>query len=59
MRLQSYLQDQWMPGEGPTRELVNPATEDVIAQTTTAGIDFAAALEHARTVGGPALRSAG
>ena len=57
MRLQSYLQDQWMSGEGPTRELVNPATEAVIAQTTTAGIDFAAALAHARTVGGPALRA--
>ncbi|MDG1480630.1 MAG: 3,4-dehydroadipyl-CoA semialdehyde dehydrogenase [Myxococcota bacterium] len=57
MRLQSYLLDQWMPGEGPTRDLVNPATEEVIAQTTTAGIDFAAALHHARTVGGPALRA--
>ncbi len=57
MRLQSYLLDQWMPGEGPTRDLVNPTTEEVIAQTTTAGIDFAAALHHARTVGGPTLRA--
>jgi oxepin-CoA hydrolase/3-oxo-5,6-dehydrosuberyl-CoA semialdehyde dehydrogenase len=57
VRLQSYLQDQWMPGEGSPRVLVNPATEEVLAETTTAGLDFAAALAHARDVGGPALRA--
>jgi len=35
--------------------LVNPATEEPLARTGTLGIDFGAALEHART-GGPALR---
>lgn len=57
LRLQSYLQDQWMPGEGSTTVLVNPATEEPMAETTTAGLDFAAALHHARTVGGPTLRA--
>lgn len=57
IRLQSYVEDQWHAGEGAPRDLVNPATEAVIAQTTTAGINFAAALEHARSVGGPALRA--
>ncbi len=57
MRLKSFLQGRWMPGEGPTRTLVNPANEAPIAQTTTAGIDFAAALAHARQVGGPTLRA--
>jgi len=57
VRLQSYLQDQWMPGEGTPRVLVNPATEEPLAETTTEGLDFAAALAHARDVGGPALRA--
>lgn len=57
LRLQSYLQDQWVDGEGEPRVLVNPATEAPLAQTSTKGLDFAAALSHARTVGGPALRA--
>lgn len=57
IRLKSYVQDQWHAGEGTPRTLVNPATEEALAETTTAGIDFAAVLEHARTVGGPALRA--
>ncbi|MCB9778537.1 MAG: 3,4-dehydroadipyl-CoA semialdehyde dehydrogenase [Alphaproteobacteria bacterium] len=56
-RLQSYLNDAWHPGDGPTRPLVDPATEEVIAETSTGGLDHAAALAHARTVGGPALRA--
>ena len=56
-RLQSYLQDQWVFGEGTPQVLVNPATEAALAETATKGLDFAAALHHARTVGGPALRA--
>lgn len=40
-----------------TADLVNPATEEVIAKTSTAHIDFGAALAYARTVGDKALRS--
>lgn len=57
VRLRSYLCDRWMEGEGSPRPLVNPSTEEVVAESTTDGIDFAAALAHARDVGGPALRS--
>ncbi|MEL6348554.1 MAG: 3,4-dehydroadipyl-CoA semialdehyde dehydrogenase, partial [Myxococcota bacterium] len=57
LRLQSYLQDKWVSGAGTPRQLVNPATEAVIAETTTKGLDYAAALAYARDVGGPALRS--
>ncbi|MEQ8278274.1 MAG: 3,4-dehydroadipyl-CoA semialdehyde dehydrogenase [Deltaproteobacteria bacterium] len=50
-RIQSYLEGRWQDGEGEGAPLVNPATEDVVATATTAGIDFAAGLAHARKVG--------
>ena len=56
-RLQSYLCDTWHDGQGEGRALVNPSTEDVVASTSTRGLDLGAAVHHARTVGGPALRS--
>lgn len=55
--LQSYLQDSWVRGTGPATNLLNPATEAVVANTCTRDLDMAAALSHARTVGGPALRA--
>jgi len=55
--LHSYLQDTWVRGEGEPSRLLNPATEEVIATTVTRGLDMGAALAHARTVGGPALRA--
>jgi oxepin-CoA hydrolase/3-oxo-5,6-dehydrosuberyl-CoA semialdehyde dehydrogenase len=57
IRLSSYVQDQWAEGTGETAVLVNPSTEEAVAETTTNGIDMAAALAHARDVGGPALRA--
>lgn len=57
--LSSYVNGAWVAGTGDPRPLHNPATEEVIAQTATGGIDFAAALDHARTKGGPALRELG
>ena len=55
--LRSYLCDRWQAGDGRPRTLVNPATEAPVAQTSTAGLDFAAGLAHARDVGGSALRA--
>jgi oxepin-CoA hydrolase/3-oxo-5,6-dehydrosuberyl-CoA semialdehyde dehydrogenase len=54
--VRSYVQGNWVLGSGAKVPLVNPATEEKIAEAGTGGIDFKAALEHARTVGGPALR---
>ena len=55
--LASYLGGKWVKGSGgKAAELVNPATEEVLATTSTEGIDFAAALAFARDKGGPALR---
>jgi 3,4-dehydroadipyl-CoA semialdehyde dehydrogenase len=56
VRLQSYILDSWQEGQAPFSTLVDPATEAPVAETSTRGLDFAAVLEHARAVGGPALR---
>jgi len=54
--LQSYLSGQWVAGTGRTSTLHNPTTGAVVAETSTEGLDFGAALEFARSQGGPALR---
>ena len=54
--LPSYLGDAWVSGDGKLAELVNPATEELLAGASSAGLDLGRALGHARDVGGPALR---
>src|SRR5258707_11166004 len=55
--LRSYLGDHWVEGSGAPQTLVNPATEEPLAQVSSDGLDLAAALAHARGKGGPALRA--
>ncbi|WP_394836997.1 3,4-dehydroadipyl-CoA semialdehyde dehydrogenase [Pendulispora rubella] len=57
IELESYLQGAWVRGSGRATTLVNPSTEAPIATSNTEGLDFGAALAHARDVGGPALRA--
>ena len=57
LKLKSFVSGKWHDGEGKTATLLNPATEQPLAETSTGGIDFSAALQYARTVGGPALRA--
>ena len=54
-QLQSFVGGKWVSGSGTPRPLYNPTTEEVIAETSTDGIDFQATLEYARS-GGAALR---
>jgi oxepin-CoA hydrolase/3-oxo-5,6-dehydrosuberyl-CoA semialdehyde dehydrogenase len=54
--LSSYVQDRWVAGRAPFATLVNPATEEPLAQTSTAGIDMGEVLQHARSQGLPLLR---
>jgi len=54
--LGSYVKDRWVTGNAPFATLLNPATEEPLAHTSTGGIDMGAALDHARSRGGPALR---
>lgn len=53
--LKSHVSGRWVEG-GNRAPLVDPTTEHVLAEAGTGGIDFRAALEHAREKGGPALR---
>ena len=55
--LRSYVGGRWTEGKGSLQTLVNPATEEPLAQAGSGGIDMAGALHFARTVGGPALRA--
>jgi len=55
--LSSYACGRWIPGSGAAQTLVNPATEVPLATASSDGVDLAAALEHARHTGGPALRA--
>ena len=56
-QLRSYLQDTWVSGEGAGRAIVDATSGDEVATASTSGLDLRAALEHGRTVGGPALRA--
>src|SRR4051812_14189973 len=55
--LQSHVAGRWVAGTGKMHALVNPTTEAEIAQTSTEGVDFGAAVAFARDEGGPALRA--
>ena len=54
--LKSYVCGDWYEAPEGHVPLRDPSTEKIIAQASTMGLDFGAALDHARTVGGPALR---
>jgi oxepin-CoA hydrolase/3-oxo-5,6-dehydrosuberyl-CoA semialdehyde dehydrogenase len=55
--LESYVSGRWIEGTGAAQTLLNPATEESLATASSEGIDLAAALDHARDIGGPALRA--
>ena len=55
--LRSYVHGQWHEADSDFRTLVNPSTEEEIARASSHGVDFAAVLDHAHRVGGPALRA--
>jgi len=56
-QLESYVSGNWVKGSGKPSILVNPATEEHIAEASTEGLDFGAAFQYARDVGGKALRA--
>ena len=53
----SYVGGRWAAGGPNAQTLVNPATEEPLASASSEGIDLAAALEYAKSTGGPALRA--
>ncbi len=56
MQLKNYAAGQWVAGSGKQAELVDASTGELIATTSSGGLDFGAMLHYARTVGGPPLR---
>jgi oxepin-CoA hydrolase/3-oxo-5,6-dehydrosuberyl-CoA semialdehyde dehydrogenase len=55
-QLLNYAFDQWAPGEGKLAEISSAIDGSPVALTGSGGLDFGGMLQHARDVGGPALR---
>jgi oxepin-CoA hydrolase / 3-oxo-5,6-dehydrosuberyl-CoA semialdehyde dehydrogenase len=56
LKLLNYSADEWVAGDESLSEVLSALTGEVIAETGSRGLDFKAMLDHARNVGGPALR---
>ncbi len=56
MKLKNYALGKWVEGEGDGQALYNSVTGDVVAEASSAGLDFGEMMDYARKVGGPALR---
>ena len=56
MKLQNFVQGQWVEGEGDGQPLYNAITGEHIASATTKGLDFNSIMQYGRETGGPALR---
>ena len=55
-QLESYVTGAWRSGKGEGVVMRDATTGAVIGSASTDGFDFRAVLDHARNVGGPALR---
>ena len=56
MRLESYVSGRWHLARGQGVALRDASTGDLVAEASSAGIDFREVLTYARSRGGPALR---
>ncbi len=54
--LRSYLGGAWFTPAGEGRPVFDAVTGDEVARVSSEGADLAGALDHGRSVGGPALR---
>ena len=55
LKLLNYERDRWVAGDGAL-EIPSAIDGAPVATTGSDGLDFAGMLDHARNVGGPALR---
>jgi oxepin-CoA hydrolase/3-oxo-5,6-dehydrosuberyl-CoA semialdehyde dehydrogenase len=55
--LQNFAEGKWVAGSGGLAELRSAVNGDVVALTSSQGLDFGAMLKFAREQGGPALRA--
>jgi oxepin-CoA hydrolase/3-oxo-5,6-dehydrosuberyl-CoA semialdehyde dehydrogenase len=56
MKLKNYAAGQWVEGTGSGVPLFNAINGEQVAIAGSDGLDFKMMLDHARNVGGPALR---
>lgn len=56
-KLQSYVNGQWLEGQDDGVMVYNAINGDAIASVSSKGVDFQAAIDYGRTVGGRALRA--
>jgi oxepin-CoA hydrolase/3-oxo-5,6-dehydrosuberyl-CoA semialdehyde dehydrogenase len=56
MKLGNLVQDRWVEGDGEGKMLTSAVNGEPVAAISSKGLDFAAMLQHAKQVGGPALR---
>jgi oxepin-CoA hydrolase/3-oxo-5,6-dehydrosuberyl-CoA semialdehyde dehydrogenase len=54
--LESYVAGTWVTPSGEGEPLLDAATGEEVARVSTRGVDLPAMVEHARRVGGPAVR---
>ena len=54
--LRSYVSGNWFAAADEGVAVHDAVTGDEVARVSSAGVDFAGALQHGRRVGGPALR---
>jgi oxepin-CoA hydrolase/3-oxo-5,6-dehydrosuberyl-CoA semialdehyde dehydrogenase len=57
LTLKNYARDRWYEASERLAEIRSAVTGETIARAGSAGLDFKAMLDHARQVGGPALRA--
>lgn len=57
LNLLNYAQDGWYQAPSGLADVRSAVTGEVVATTGSQGLDFKAMMDHARTVGGPALRA--
>lgn len=57
LKLQNYSTDKWISGAGSGQSIISALDGSVVAVTGSEGLDFAAMLTHARTVGSQGLRA--
>ena len=56
-KLSSYAAGSWYAAADDGTPILDSSTGEVVATVSSTGLDVAAMVEHARTVGGPALRA--
>ncbi len=56
VKLKNYTLGKWVEGEGSGTALYHAVSGEPLFFSTSNGLDFGAALEYGRTVGGPKLR---